>query len=274
MLSLYGPFADIARFLSAPTKLCSITFDSEDIKKIKPFFAGLFADVNRDSSDQITLDLKIKDCSLYFTEQGQSKSIKKLDFYLGNAYLYNTIVEKGLNDPPKIIFQGSLELADIIKLFEVTGRHLRQNLCDEQFNAIYKEMINTRNASIDPKELKKSNVYVSWLSNILNMYTFYEKITQLEVDVLKEKGLLNEDLVLKQAEFLKGKSLDYYLLKTEEPYWREFMVASKKKNITRSEIKLLRNSLAGCKIDGMCASKGLFKRIFNRCKNEDLSLEF
>lgn len=274
MLSLYGPFADIARFLSAPTKLCSITFDSEDTKKIKPFFAGLFADVNRDSADRITLDLKIKDCTLYFTEHGQSRSIKKLDFYLGNAHIYNTIVEKGLNDPSKIIFQGSLNITDIIKLFEVNGRHLRQNLCDEQFNAIYKEMINTRNASIDPKEFKESNVYVSWLSNILNMYTPYERITRMEADVLRREGLLNEDLVLKQKEFLKGKDLDYYLLKMEEPYWLEFMTASKKKNVPRSETELIRNTIAGCEIEGALTSKNSFKRIFDRYKDNDLSLEF
>lgn len=183
-------------------------------------------------------------------------------------------MEKGLNDPSKIIFQGSLNITDIIKLFEVNGRHLRQNLCDEQFNAIYKEMINTRNASIDPKEFNKSNVYVSWLSNILNMYTPYEQITRTEVEILEREGLLDADLILKQKDFLRGKGLDYYLLKMEEPYWREFMVASKKKNISRSEIELLRNTIAGCEIEGALTSKNSFKRIFDRYRDNDLSLEF
>ena len=272
---LYGPFSQIARFLSSPTKICSITFDSEEIKKIESSCYGSFSDISRDRAGRITLDLKIKNNMLYFTEHGQSRSIGNLDFYISKAYVYNTIVEKGLNDPSKITFQGSLGLSNFIKLFEITGRHLRQNLCDEQFNAIYSGMINVEhNPLVDSEKFKNSNFYTSWLSNILKVSTTYEHITRMEVELLEREGLLNEDLVLKQQDFLKGKGLYYYLFKLEEDYWKEFMVASKKKRVPRSDVMLIRNSLDGCGIDDGCMSKSLFERIFDRDKNDDLSLEF
>ena len=109
-------------------------------------------------------------------------------------------------------------------------RHIRQHLSNEQLNTLYKEFIirgNEQNARLSAhalsdwleKTLDRSNLYYS--SKYCEMYI-------MEEEFLKEKGLLNEDLVLKQKEFLRDKSLDYYRLEVEADYLREFMIASKK----------------------------------------------
>lgn len=53
----------------------------------------------------------------------------------------------------------------------------------------------------------------------------------------------------------------------------EFMLASKKKNIVRSDVSLLREELGFSLMEGTVQSNA-FKKIFAKRKKEDLELEF
>lgn len=272
-MATYNATLEIIRLFDSPIKLCSITLNNDDLKKIGAFFSHPVSEFAGDKTGQITLDLKIKRNTLYFTEQSQSNSVNDLIFSLKSAYIYKMIVDKGLNDPSAILFQGSLRLADIIKLFEVTGRHLRHNLCDEQFKAIYREMIDIGNRPLlDVNFFENSNVYVKWLSNVLNDYTSYEQITKMEVSVLEREGLLNESLVQKQSQFIKDKNFHYYLVEENADYLKEIVVASKRKRMDRSPVYLLRDEITDQPI-GSRKEASVFSELFDE-KDENLTINF
>lgn len=94
-----------------------------------------------------------------------------------------------------------------------------------------------------------------------------------EEDLLEENDLKKEELVREQQRFLSDKKHDYYLLERDYEYMSEFMLASKKKNIVRSDVSLLREELGFSLTEGTVQSN-TFKKIFDKRKEKDLELEF
>ena len=273
MASSDYPYDDIDDFFSSPVKICSIKIDKKDIDEVPLRAIDYYARQMNDWDWPMSLDLKAKEDKLYVTLTGKAQSIEEIEPYLCDCASYGFIVNKALRDQGSVIFYGSLNIRDFIKLFEINMRHERRYLGDEQLNALYKEFI----IRGDEQNVRLSAHALSdWLEKTLDRSRAYKycEMYILEEEFLKEKGLLNEDPVLKQKEFLRDKSLDYYRLEVEADYLREFMIASKKNGIHRSEVKLLRDTLDGCELKEPNQTAKLFKDIFSKRKSSDLELEF
>ena len=279
-LKVINKFSDLYLFFRSPRKLCSIIFNFEDFQNIGDFFRDPVREFVKSGITQATLDLKLKNHTLYFTEQGKQRSIMDFTFSLLNAYVYNRIVYKVLNHQSSLNLQGSLKPIDIIKLFEIMGRDRKRTLCDKHFSALYKKMIGFGiYAPTDKTDFIASNNPSHWLTGIVEEYIYYDEITELETEVLKEERLLDRNLIAKQQDFLREKissgeySNEYYIQK-EADYLREFMIAYKEKGVPRSEIELLRDNLDGCELKEPNRAAKLFKDVFSKRKNSDLELEF
>lgn len=273
MASSDYPYDDIDDFFSSPVKICSIKIDKKDIDEVPLRAIDYYARQMNDWDWPMSLDLKAKEDKLYFTLTGKAQSIEEIEPYLCDCASYGFIVNKALRDQGSVIFYGSLNIRDFIKLFEINMRHERRYLGDEQLNALYKELI----IRGDEQNVRLSAHALSdWLEKTLDRSRAYKycEMYILEEEFLKEKGLLNEDPVLKQKEFLRDKSLDYYRLEVDSDYLREFMVASKKKGIPRSDVTLIRNNFEEYKIESRFDVAKAFKKIFSKKKDSDLELEF
>ena len=273
MASSDYPYDDIDDFFSSPVKICSIKIDKKDIDEVPLRAIDYYARQMNDWDWPMSLDLKAKEDKLYFTLTGKAQLIEEIEPYLCDCASYGFIVNKALRDRGSVIFYGSLNIRDFIKLFEINMRHERRYLGDEQLNALYKEFIirgDEQNARLGAHALS------NWLEKTLNRSRAYKYCDMyiIEEEFLKEKGLLDENLVFAQQKFLKDKILNYYRLEVEPDYLREFMVASKKKGVPRSEVKLLRDNLDGCELKEPNQTAKLFKDIFSKRKSSDLELEF
>jgi len=96
----------------------------------------------------------------------------------------------------------------------------------------------------------------------------------VEVNLLEKNNLLDRGLIDEQNKFLKTVYFDYYRLEVDSDYLREFMVASKKKGIPRSDVTLIRNNFEEYKIEDPFNVTTAFKNIFDKRKEKDLELEF
>ena len=266
------PYGDIDDFFSSPIKICSIKINKAEMDMIPFRSLNYYAKDLKDSDWPMILDVKAREDTLYLTFKGKAQPLGQFNPVAGSGPSYNFMVNKALEDSKSVDFYGSLNIRDFIKLFEINMRHQRQYFNDEQVNTIYEEIINS---SYEHTILRPYAVS-DWLRKTLNSSNSYKYCDMyiIEEEFLKEKGLLDENLVFAQQKFLKDKNFDYYRLEVEPDYLREFMVASKKKGVPRSEVKLLRDALDGCELKEPNRNAKLFKDIFSKRKNSDLELEF
>ena len=122
------------------------------------------------------------------------------------------------------------------------------------------------------------NTVSDWLEKIVinsssNHLNKYYRLYRCEEDLLKENDLKKDELVREQQRFLSDKRHEYYLLEKDYEYMSEFMIASKKKNIAKSDISLLREELGFSVTEGTVQSN-TFKKIFAKREEKDLELEF
>ena len=273
-MSSYKNTEDIDKFFWSPTKICSIELNEQDLEKISSVLGWYIREEIKEGTNSITLDLKIKGSDLYLTAKGKAQSVVDLEPFVPYGGIYNFVVDKMINDPDSVKFQGSLNMFDFIKLFEINMRHVRQHLSDEQFNAIYKDLL----AKNSEEEEFRSSGISHWLSHHLNLHSnIFNKYTDMynvEIDILKKNDILDTGLIDEQNNFLKTVYFDYYRLEVESEYLREFMVASKKKGVPRSDVTLIRNNFEEYKIEDPFQATKAFKKIFSKKKNSDLELEF
>lgn len=272
----------IEDFLSSPVKICTIALDERDLKKI-PNLRNRIAYEQYNSSDmkeQVTqayVDLKIRNSDVYLTLKGKARELEEINPFLGSGFIYNLIFEKMTKDPQSVQFQGSLDVRDFVKIYEISARHSRQYLNDDQFNLIYKAMIEMGTQRPDSNET--SYIAISgWLEKIIlngstTLFNKYYGMYCCEEALLEENDLKKEELVREQQRFLSDKKHDYYLLERDYEYMSEFMLASKKKNIVRRDVSLLREELGFSLTEGTVQSN-TFKKIFDKRKEKDLELEF
>jgi hypothetical protein len=272
----------IEDFLSSPVKICTIALNEQDLKKLPNLRNRIAYELynSSDMKEQVTqacVDLKIRNSDVYLTLKGKARELEEIDPFLGSGFIYNLIVEKMTKDPQSVQFQGSLDVRDFVKIYEISARHSRQYLNDDQFNLIYKAMIEM--GTQRPDSNKISYIAISgWLEKIIlngstTLFNKYYGMYCCEEDLLEENDLKKEELVREQQRFLSDKKHDYYLLERDYEYMSEFMLASKKKNIVRSDVSLLREELGFSLTEGTVQSN-TFKKIFDKRKEKDLELEF
>ena len=273
-MSSYRSTEDIDKFFWSPTKICSIELNEQDLKKISSVLGWYIREEKKEGSNSITLDLKIKESDLYLTAKGKAQSVVDLEPFVPYGGIYNFVVGKMINDPDSVKFQGSLSMFDFIKLFEINMRHARQHLNEDQFNAVYKGLL----AKSSEEEGFRSSGISHWLSHHLNLqsniFNKYTDMYNVEVNILEKNNLLDRGLIDEQNKFLKTVYFDYYRLEVDSDYLREFMVASKKKGIPRSDVTLIRNNFEEYKIESRFDVAKAFKKIFSKKKDSDLELEF
>lgn len=136
----------IEDFLSSPVKICTIALNEQDLKKLPNLRNRIAYELynSSDMKEQVTqacVDLKIRNSDVYLTLKGKARELEEIDPFLGSGFIYNLIVEKMTKDPQSVQFQGSLDVRDFVKIYEISARHSRQYLNDDQFNLIYKAMI-------------------------------------------------------------------------------------------------------------------------------------
>ena len=272
----------IEDFLRSSVKICTITFDEQDFKKLPELRSRIAYEkyLSSSMSEEVTqacVDLRIRDSDVYLTLKGKARSLIEIGPFMVSSFIYNFIVEKMMNDPQSVQFKGSLDIRDFVKVYEISARHSRQNLNDDQFNLIYKTMLQMGTEESDFSGISYTTVS-DWLEKIVinsssNHLNKYYRLYRCEEDLLEENDLKKDELVREQQRLLSDKRHEYYLLEKDYEYMSEFMIASKKKNIVRSDISLLREELGFSVIEGTVQSN-TFKKIFAKREEKDLELEF
>lgn len=195
-------FDKIEDFLSSPVKICTITLDEQDLKKIPTLRSKIafekYNDGNmREQVTQACVDLKIRDSDVYLTIKGKAQELESIDPFMGSGFIYNLVVEKMTKDPQNVQFQGSLDARDFVKIYEISARHSRQNLNDDQFNLIYKAMLEMGSQKPDVNQ----TFYIAisnWLEKIIlnNSSGYFNKYYGM---YCCEEGLLEENDLKKRG---------------------------------------------------------------------------
>lgn len=270
----------VYRFLWKPIKICTVRINNEEARSNPDIFNGIGCHI-RDLFDAgasfAEIDIKINNDDFYFTLKGNAKKIGSLSSFLPHSTLFEAIFRKAINDPSSVEFQASLNKFDLAKLYEMHGRHVRKYLNDEQFKAIYQETLRL----FDYKEYVRTKTALSnWLSDVNHkgnqtvMVNKYDKMYLIEEELLENKGLLDSNLVQEQSDKIKSLNFDYYLIDENLDYLVEFMQASKKKNIFRNDVALIRDNLDGGIDFRQEYEHNIFRSIFSKKNKKDLELEF
>ena len=256
-------------FLSG-INICKIFIPSKEIDQACEFLPN---NLLISASDNY-LNIKIKNYRMLIEGKNEGKGqpyyTASLDFMLDNSKLYNFLVDKMLDERSSITWKGSLNTLDFIKMFEIIGRTQRPYLSNDQFKAIYLELLtSTGNNNVFPKHDTWLIHNIGSQQDWMHHFILYE-----EVSVLEKRNLLDDEAVKAQKKLVGDNPIDYYFYDSKNlDYLLEFMLASKKKNIVRSDVSLLREELGFSLTEGTVQSN-TFKKIFDKRKEKDLELEF
>lgn len=239
------------------TALCEISLtkkEASEISLVTDFlgakgvpFLNWFRSLKGIESDEIKLYLKIEDSLVCLAPGKDHKSFYLLKIRLEDSALFNWIFGK-LEDEKKTVFYKGFDKQDVIKMFELSSRYNRGALTDEQFKAIYQEALKfpVKRGDILRGEIVK-NAPSNW------------RFSPNEAQVLVRDGVFDtpKDYVDITLDDIIEQNADYLLSLTKSTKATKRDVAS----TLRDEILFEGNP-------------SVFKKIFDRRKDTDLSLEF
>lgn len=260
--------------------LCDIVFTREDLEKPHlQKITSLKVELECADKPSITVGVSLKENALSFsTKNGY---IARIGYgNLSEAMFYQGVIKHMLENPDNVSYTGSIVLADILKCYEIEARHNRPFLDDEQFNAIYLEILQGESY----KTLQRDSL---WISGIIAKFrgnrspSFsgdFEKFSEAELEILKINRLDQPSRVEKQV-LANQKDGDLCLNygKYNEAYFKELIIASQESNAPRSEIQLIRDTLLGEDLGSNqenLSDVSVFNKIFAKSDKSDTSLEF
>lgn len=260
--------------------LCDIVFTREDLEK--PHLQKITSfrvELEIANNPLITVGVSLKENALSFSmENGY---IARIGYgNLSEAMFYQGVIKHMLENPDKVSYTGSIVLADVLKCYEIEARHNRPFLDDEQFNAIYLEILQGESY----KTLQRDSLWVSGIIAKLrgnrspSFSGDFEKFSEAELEVLKINRLDQPSRVEKQIlANQKDGDLSLNYGKYNEAYFKELITASQERYAPRSEIKLIRDALLSENLgDGArdLSNASVFNKIFCKGDKSDVSLEF
>ena len=260
--------------------LCDIVFTRDDLEK--PHLQKITSfKVELEIADKpsITVGVSLKENALSFsTENGY---IARIGYgNLSEAMFYQGVIKHMLENPDKVSYPGSIVLADVLKCYEIEARHNRPFLDDEQFNAIYLEILQGESY----KTLQRDSLWVSGIIAKLrgnrspSFSGDFEKFSEAELEVLKINRLDQPSRVEKQVlANQKDGDLSLNYGKYNEVYFKELIAASQDRYVPRSEIPLIRDTLLGEDLGDNSknlSNASVFNKIFCKGDKSDVSLEF
>jgi hypothetical protein len=249
----------IKEFLFKPMgiALCEISLTKKEASEISLVtdFLGLngvkflnwFRSLKGTENDEVKLYLKIEESLVCLAPKKDHKAFYPLRIKLEDSALFNWVFGK-LDDENKTIFYKGFDRQDVIKMFELSSRYYRGALTDEQFNAIYREALTfpVKRGDILRGEIVK-NTPSDW------------RFSPNEAQVLVRDGVFDtpSDYVDITLDDIIEQNADYLL-----------SLAKSTKATKRDVASTLRDEILS---EG---NSNVFKKIFDRQKDLDLSLDF
>ena len=249
----------IKEFLFKPRgiALCELSLTKKEASEISLVtdFLGLngvkflnwFRSLKGIENDEIKLYLKIEESLICLAPGKDHKAFYPLRIKLEDSALFNWVFNK-LEDENKTIFYKGFDRQDVVKMFELSSRCYRNALTDEQFKAIYQEALTfpVKRSDILRGEITK-NVPSDW------------RFSPNEAQVLIRDGVFDtpSDYVDVTLDDIIEQNADYLL-----------SLANSTKATKRDVASTLRDEILS---EG---NSNVFKKIFDRQKDLDLSLDF
>lgn len=249
----------IKEFLFKPRgiALCELSLTKKEVSEISLVtdFLGLngvkflnwFRSLKGIEDDEIKLYLKIEESLVCLAPEKDHKAFYPLRIKLEDSALFNWVFNK-LEDEKKTVFYKGFDKQDVIKMFELSSRCYRNALTDEQFKAIYQEALTfpVKRGDLLRGEIIK-NVPSDW------------RFSPNEAQVLIRDGVFDtpSDYVGITLDDIIEQNADYLLSLTKSTKATKRDIASTMRDEILSE-----------------GNSNVFKKIFDRQKELDLSLDF
>lgn len=249
----------IKEFLFKPRgmALCELSLTKKEASEISlaTDFLGLngikflnwFRSLKGIENDEVKLYLKIEESLVCLAPGKDHKAFYPLRMKLEDSALFNWVFDK-LEDKKKAVFCKGFDTQDVIKMFELSSRYYRSALTDEQFKAIYREALTfpVKRSDVLRGEIVK-NAPSDW------------RVSANEAMVLVREGILDkpDNYVNMTLDNIIEQNDDYLL-----------SLAKSTKNTKRDVASTLRDEIL------FGGNSNVFKKIFNRRKDVDLSLDF
>lgn len=260
--------------------LCDIVFTREDLEK--PHLQKITSfKVELEIADKpsITVGVSLRENALsFFTENGD---IARIGYgHLYESMFYQGVIKHMRENPDKVSYTGSIVLADVLKCYEIEARHNRPFLDDEQFNAIYLEILQGESYKIPERDsLWVSGIIAKLRGNPIPSFSGdFEKCSDIELEILRNNRLDQPSRVEKQVlANQKDGDLSLNYGKYNEAYLKELIAASQDRCAPRSEIPLIRDTLLGEDLGDNSrnlSNASVFNKIFCKGDKSDVSLEF
>lgn len=260
--------------------LCDVVFTREDLEKPHlEKITSLKVELECADNPLITVGISLKDNALsFFTENGD---IARIGYgNLSEAMFYQGVIKHMRENPDKVSYTGSIVLADVLKCYEIEARHNRPFLDDEQFNAIYLEILQGESYKIPERDsLWVSGIIAKLRGNPIPSFSGdFEKCSDIELEILRNNRLDQPSRVEKQVlANQKDGDLSLNYGKYNEAYLKELIAASQDHCAPRSEIQLIRDALLGENLGSNqenLSDVSVFNKIFAKSDKSDTSLEF
>ena len=249
----------IKEFLFKPrgVALCELSLTKKEASEISLVtdFLGLngvkflnwFRSLKGIEDDEIKLYLKIEESLICLAPGKDHKAFYPLRIKLEDSVLFNWVFNK-LEDEKKTVFYKGFDKQDVIKMFELSSRCYRSALTNEQFKAIYQEALTfpVKRGDILRGEIVK-NAPSDW------------RFSPNEAQVLIRDSVFDtpSDYVNITLDRIIEQNADYLL-----------SLANSTKATRRDIASTLRDEILS---EG---NSNVFKKIFDRQKDLDLSLDF
>ena len=229
--------------------------------------------MRRVENDELAeFDIVLNSGTLDVTMLGDERTVLKHFILRWASGDFFNLIENKLSSPDTV-FNASLNPNDFYKLFGITTRDALKYLSDEQYLALYEAMLTKPHprskGEYDPLGdflYDKCLDFTSSLKHYKKDSDFIRDLTVSEEELLKSKGLLDPIIVQEQCNKINEYDSPYpYFDELNKDYFKELILASKEKGVTRGEYTLIKDYIL---------RSNAFTKIFEKKEDQDLALEF